>query len=323
MSIIRMSSSIFGNDNLDELKDFVVSKLDDSLKKIHPSPKTLKPIVDRAIYQSFIDIKKRKNHPKYKLIADFWIDAIHSLALMQIKSVLSQHDKIDDLKDRIKSFRSLFVIGAGISFEVGLPFTHHLDEILKFVRSADFNELRLDNQKCQQFKRQFKQISDGLNPGVSHRTLAKNLGDKIVDIICLNWDDLIERAFTSEPIPSVNEDNEETQGGKIWKFHGDVRKINIDNLPGSGGWVFPDEGGYVFKSFSKYLESEDGLKNKMFMIVIAGYSENDNRINAVINTLEDNGKRSIFRIGLDLARIKQTDYIVGPSDYVLPKILDF
>lgn len=122
-------------------------------------------------------------------------------------------------------------------------------------------------------------------------------------------------------MPKVNEDTKPVVGKRfLWKFHGDIEKITPGNIKGRGGWVFPDEGGYVFKYFHDYL-SEHGLNESLFVVVFVGYSESDKNISEIISLLENKPRRPTFRIGLDLKHLHDKKYIVGPSDYILAKIL--
>jgi hypothetical protein len=77
----------------------------------------------------------------------------------------------------------------------------------------------------------------------------------------------------------------------------------------------------VFNNFSKYVE-EKGLLNSIFTFVIVGYSEKERNIyKKIIETFEKKPKRPTFRVGLDLKRLHDKNYIVGPADFVLKNIL--
>jgi hypothetical protein len=290
------------------------------------NPDELIPVIERALDQAISDSvsPKRNNHPKFLGAPQLVISEIYKLAWIYVKSVLSQDNKISDLKNRINAYGSLFVVGAGISFEIGIPLVSQLDTILQFIQREDFLQVRIDKSKCNEFKTIFKQLCDKKIVAASHRSLAQSLGSKIIDIISLNWDDLIERAGESSGINVRvrNQDKENSHdGGYLWKFHGDIRNITDENKKGEGGWVFPDEDGFVFKSFTDYLNNTNGLKNSLFLIVTAGYSESDRAIRKVITSLEDNGRRSTYRLSLNIRHLKKNKYLVGPADYILPKIL--
>lgn len=325
MKNILMSSLTSGEDSsLQIYRSPVRLKLIESIRQIQHDPTELKPVIERAIDEALVDVIKRKNHPKFGELPEFWVGKIHTLAFLYIKGVVTQDKKLENLRDRINSYKSVFVVGAGISFEVGIPFTSHLKDILKFLRCDDYNQLRFDDQRCLGFKEKFKEVCDDKRTSISHRLLSQNLGKKIRDIVCLNWDDLIERAAQEYgyQIKILSEDTQNpVSGGCLWKCHGDIRNIKINNVKGSGGWVFPDEGGFVFDCFLRYLADDKGLGNSLFVIIIVGYSGNDKRVNKVIKTLEDNKRRLTYRVGLNLRLLKNENYIVGPSDYILPKIL--
>ena len=124
-------------------------------------------------------------------------------------------------------------------------------------------------------------------------------------------------------IKVVSEDDEtKDKGNCLWKFHGDVRNIKRDNKIGEVGWIFPTDGGSVFESFIKYRDDPAGLKDSLFVVVVVGYSESDKSIRNVIKSLEDNGRRTLFRLTLDLRKLEQEKYLVGPSNYVLPRIFE-
>ena len=120
-------------------------------------------------------------------------------------------------------------------------------------------------------------------------------------------------------LPKINEDDHVTTKHNLWKFHGDVENIKSNNIPGKGGWIFPDENGYVFNSFLRYIETH-GLKEMMFTLVIIGYGERESEISKIIDLFEKMGKRPIYRIVLDLRYLNNEYYIVGPSDFILSRI---
>jgi len=218
---------------------------------------------------------------------------------------------------------SVFLVGAGISFESGMPLTDVLTSLLEFCGANDYETLRVDRDKRKKFQVEFKRICDRKSPGTSHKTLALNFPKHIFEIVCLNWDNLLERAFRQYEVnfSKLYRETVVSGGRHLWKFHGDVENICEQKCKGKGGWVFPDEEGYVFPCFSKYLY-ESGLKNDFFTFVITGYSEKEKEIyEKIINAFENEPPRPTFRIGLDLSRLSEDNYIVGPSDFVLEKIL--
>ncbi len=244
-------------------------------------------------------------------------------ALVYLQGVLAQSQKLTNTVKRINAYGSVFLVGAGISFESGMPLSEILKDLLCFCKSKKYEDLRKDKSKCLKFKLEFQKLCSQKEPGRSHEMLALNLPKNIFEIICLNWDNLIERGALkfSKRVLKINEDALPTTRGHLWKFHGDVENIKKDNSRGRGGWVFPDEGGYVFNCFKEYIKSNEALSS-IFTFIIVGYSEQEEMIyNSIIESFEENPPRPTIRVGLDLSRLKEDTYIVGPSSFVLEKIL--
>jgi hypothetical protein len=250
---------------------------------------------------------------------------IHQEAFTYVTGIFIQGNKIRNLAGLIKSYDSVFIVGAGISFEAGVPLANTVEYLLKFVGANNYEELRLSEDNCLLFKNEFAKVCNRKLPTISHRALANNLGRTILEIICLNWDDLIERAGKEcgRILNVQHTDNNDVlvNGRCLWKFHGDIQNIQKSNIKGSDGWVFPDEGGFIFDSFLQLVNTDIRLRS-LYAIIIVGYSERDERVNEVIRILKLNGRRPIFKIGLDFGSLKSEDYIVGPSDFVLSKLFD-
>lgn len=241
-----------------------------------------------------------------------------------VAGVLSQSNKWNALRERIRSYHSVFLIGAGLSFSADLPLTRVLTDILEFVQAKSWDELRRDPDKCLKFKVQFKNICAGKQPGAAHKLITANFPKHVLEVICLNWDDFLERSAESAN-RRLNVQNKDSPlvatPRNVWKFHGDVRNIKKDNVRGNGGWIFPDEQGYVFGNFANYFQ-HSGLKGQIFTFVIAGYSENESNIyDDVIAVFEKDPPRPTYRVGLNLNNLKDEQYIVGPCDYILAQVL--
>jgi len=233
--------------------------------------------------------------------------------------VLGQSRKTGFVSNCVKSYTSVFITGAGLSFESGMPLHKVLDQLLRFCEAKDYSELRNDEKKCLKFKHEFARRCCGTDPSISHELIAGNCGVYIREVICMNWDNLIEQAARklNKEIPKVNEEGAVCAGTHLWKFHGDVENVKKNNIRGNGGWVFPDEQGYVFDCFLRYLE-ESKLKEEMFTLVIVGYNEQEKDVyEKVIVPMEKTPPRPTFRIGLNLERLHEEGYLVGPADYVL------
>ena len=248
---------------------------------------------------------------------------IESKSKVYIDAVLSQIKSWRSCREHIKVFSSVFLVGAGFSYDSDMPLSNVLKAILDFCRVADWEELRKDSKRFLEFKRQFKEICDRKSPSNGYKLVIANFPKYIYEIICLNWDDLFEKAAKSinVPINKQNEDKPATSERYLWKFHGDVENIKEDNIKGQGGWVLPDEDGYVFDSFQQYLV-QTRLKEKLFSFVIVGYNENEEVIyNQIVSLLEKDPPRPTYRIGLDLKNLHKDDYIVGTAEFILNKIL--
>lgn len=285
----------------------------------------LLPLIDRAVNRGVSEVKTEIALGRLNTEPRFLRATLEKAAYDYVVLVLSQTDKWTITREKIKSYNSVVVMGAGISFESGIPLTATLSDILRFCHSKSWGGLRSDLKKCLKFKKQFKDACDSKNPGIGHETIVYAFPNRIREIICLNWDNLLEKAAVklARSLPKVNEDIE-TKGitkGFLWKFHGDVEAIKTDNKRGKGGWIFPDEGGYIFPSFKKYLK-ESGLRDDLFVLVIVGYSESDEKIvKEIIQALEKKPPRPVYRLSLDLDKIEEENYIVGPADFILPRIL--
>jgi hypothetical protein len=290
------------------------------VKSLGHDPHELLPVIEVAIKRAKELIRKPEESIFYPQIIMY---KIIEEALRYILGVLSQSEKFASAYKRIRSYSSIFLVGAGLSFESNMPLSDTLEDLLKFCGVENYDELRKNKKKCLKFKQEFKKICNKKSVGTSHKLIAHNFPKYILEIICLNWDNLIERAAKElgKVINKINEDVAVTGERYLWKFHGDVDNIKKDNVKGKGGWVFPDEEGYVFNNFSKYVE-EKGLLNSIFTFVIVGYSEKERNIyKKIIETFEKKPKRPTFRVGLDLKRLHDKNYIVGPADFVLKNIL--
>jgi hypothetical protein len=302
--------------------------LSNRVKELGYDSKELLPLIEVAVEQSKVkvkeEIKERVEREGFIMLEPVILgNIVKEYAYTYIYGALSQTKKFNSARERVRSYSSIFLVGAGISFESGVPLTILLNDLLRFCSAKDYAELRSNSQKCKKFKLEFKRVCDTKNPSASHKLIALNFPQHILEIISLNWDNLIERAARElgKEIPKVNEDVEirPSNTGYLWKFHGDVENIKDDNVKGRGGWVFPDEDGYVFNNFKEYVKIK-GLLERMFVFVIAGYSEKEENIyNQIISIFQKD--RPTYRVGLDLKRLHEEFYIVGPAEFVLKQIL--
>jgi len=307
-------------DFLDMYDEPVRRFIEENMSAIGYDPADFTPVIDVVIEESKNLVRREDLH----LPPGLMLSRIEEQALVFIRGILAQSWKFRGIHDRIRSYGSVFLVGAGTSFESGIPLTNVLDDLVSFSGASDYEDLRKDRDKCFKFKEAFKAVCDKKKPSVSHKLIALNFPEHIREVICLNWDNLIERsaaALQRREMRKVNVDEPVSDRNYVWKFHGDVDIIRRDNLKGKGGWVLPFEEGHVFSCFLDYVK-ESGLDNSMFTFIITGYSEREKEIyNMVIDCFEKKPPRPTFRIGLDLSRLHQENYLLGPCDYVLQKIL--
>jgi hypothetical protein len=277
---------------------------------------------------------KSKKYNFEEEIALFLRNKLEGELQIYIEATISNiKEKGNNIKDKIKNNKSVFLVGAGLSYGSGIPLTNELDDILKKVGAKNYKDLE-DNEKVRKFKEEFAKICDKASPGISHKLIARNFPKYIKEIICLNWDNLIEKAYFEEhnkEIEKIYKDGTEVkvkvkdinEGGYLWKFHGDVDNQDHD-------WIFPNHEGRVFDNFKNYLKNNQFLQSGQFVFVIVGYSEKEkNIVDNVIKILE-NTKGGTTRIGLNPSKIElglelehlhDQNYIFGPADFVLEHIL--
>ena len=109
-------------------------------------------------------------------------------------SLLSQTKAWQSCRERIKAYSSLFLIGAGLSYSSDMPLANILNDVLQFCGVSNWDELRGDSSKFLNFKKQFKTLCDRKSPSNGHKLIITNFPRYIYEIICLNWDDLFEKA---------------------------------------------------------------------------------------------------------------------------------
>jgi len=305
--------------SLDIFNQVVKESLEAYIKGTGYSSSQLEPVIGAAIEEAKGSLPSPPGITAPRILRQ----TIESRARVYIDAVLSQNKVWQDCRERIKAYSSIFLAGAGLSYESDMPLSNILDDLLKFCRVSTWDELRKDLTKCLEFKQQFKRICDNKQPSNSHRLVMLNFPTHIWEIICLNWDDLFEKAaiLIGKTINKQNEEQPTTTERYLWKFHGDVDNIREDNILGKGGWVFPDEEGYVFDSFKEYIKRTE-VNDQLFTFVIVGYNETEKVIyDEIIALLERIPPRPTYRIGLDLKSLHKENHIVGTAEFTLNKIL--
>lgn len=304
--------------NLDVFDAPVRQYLELTVRNIGHSPLELSPVIDAAVTAA-----KQQLGDSWKTQNDTLIrKRIEGHAALYMDGVLGQSRVWRECQERIKAHNSLLLVGAGLSYDSDMPLANLLIDLLKFVGAPDWDTLRADPAKCIAFKNQFKAKYSHKVPSKSHELVILNFPQYILEIISLNWDDLLEQAaaVVGKNVNKQNEDHPVTATRCLWKFHGDVANIKEDNTIGQGGWVFPGQQGYVFDSFRQYIQQTQ-LNNQLFTFLIVGYGEQESAIqDQIVTLLESNPPRPTYRIGLELKNLNQPTHIVGTCEFILSKI---
>lgn len=205
-------------------------------------------------------------------------------------------EKVRQLYNDMNVHSSILVIGAGASFEMGLPLYAQFPEMIwkvldefpnikvqmgykeeilakKCIGSdinlikESFTYIEKSLEVCQRFKKIFCSICAEHSRQISnvHKVICQLIHEnKIKLVISLNWDDLLEQAW--EELYGTEINSEYTQ---LIKPHGDVRKIEEK-------WIFPNNPGFISQENLDVINSL--VNEKPISLVILGYSENDETI---------------------------------------------
>jgi hypothetical protein len=326
----------FDDVSLQIRNDFINEVMQDaSLNKVGLTKSQLHELADiilrQVIYEAEEELKRgilipNKKRYLYKKCKEY-IDAIkHQLARFMIhESIYAQ----------IRGYRIFMIIGAGFSTEGGVPLAKHLGRMLECKNQKEFKNQFLN----------FLQTGD-VRITDAHFMVAREFFSerKIIEIICLNWDNFIEDAFrkmceeqriskdiANNMIKNRKINREEQQAFDddndgfyhyIWKFCGDVEDLDYR-------WILPGEEERIFSSFIKYFEKFK--ENSSVIMLIVGYSERyqekigQSKIcREIIKPLEDKYKWKTFRVGLDLELFHnyRDNYIVAPANWFIPLLFE-
>jgi len=222
-------------------------------------------------------------------------------------------EKLIELSNEIKVNSSIVILGAGVSFDAGMPLYKQLAPVIWQIIDQ-YKEIKLqlnsnmtisakelvgednpnllkafalikENQSASlKFKNLFLAINNSHNLKVSktHENICKLIHEGYIElVISLNWDDLIESSWTRLYGTQMNMDKY-----NLMKPHGDVRNI-------SDNWVFPHELGKISEQELNYINQLSTLKP--YTLIIIGYSEQDEAIiKKIIKPSEKKWK--VFRI---------------------------
>ncbi len=229
----------------------------------------------------------------------------------------SQMDPLTFAINELRSYNGIAILGAGISFGAGIPLTSQLAPVVwqtldenPGVRSAvasalgvvdgpakglgldeggrrnmAFERIAEDRTALQTFQRTFIAVDGNRAKNISpaHDALAKLIHIGIIEyIISLNWDSLLEVAYSNRYGTTIN-----SNFIRIAKPHGHVNDPESD-------WTLPHQPGSVPDGLADRIESF--VRERPRVLLVIGYSERDDVIVRKLVKPLDNRWR-VIRIG--------------------------
>ncbi|RSN71245.1 hypothetical protein [Candidatus Methanodesulfokora washburnensis] len=296
-------------------------KLLERVLQEYPDKKLLRDIIVTKVVEELNEEARRGQLPP--MPPEWEIKRRFEDYVVSISTSLFRSLRRERVQDLIKSYgRVIVLIGAGFSSDAGIP-------LARFLNKIDFKEALKDKLKSEEFKKIFKQDMverEVVKVTKAHEIVAEMFHHKvIIEIICLNWDDLIEKAYQhmySRKIRKINREEQQPSDDDgdgfyhyLWKFHGDVEDLDYE-------WIYPGMGGRVFRAFHQYVPE---LQKHALVFLIIGYSEQEEEIKEeVIRPLESSKYIHTFRIGMDLRLFNQypKNYIVAPAEWIVPVLFE-
>lgn len=239
--------------------------------------------------------------------------------------------EMNELIGSLRVHNGVLIMGAGASLKAGMPLYAQFPMIMwrvidenpiikdnfgehRDVRARDIIGNKTDKlmeafqyivnypSAIDSFKYHFKTTTNKHNqsPSEVHKNICKLIHEGVIKlVISLNWDDLLEVAWTNLYGTEIN--GEYIQ---LIKPHGDVR--NLDSK-----WTFPHEPGYVGLENNQLIS--EILQNDIYTFLVLGYSENDEAIvKEIINPKEN--QNLFYRISpgnqIDLDAADSTNILV-------------
>lgn len=203
-------------------------------------------------------------------------------------------EKVNGLSNDVRVYGSVVIIGAGASFEAGMPLYKQLapiiwqivDNLPSIKKDIGVNRddpakevigekeeniinvfpyIEISSEATTSFKQRFKNLNDKHNPNNVQIDLCRLIHAGFIKlVISFNWDDLLERAWESSYGTDINSNKL-----NLIKPNGDVRNP-------SGHWIFPNSKDHLS------IEAINALQNVTSegptTVIILGYSERDKQI---------------------------------------------
>ena len=256
---------------------------------------------------------------------------------------MPNRDDLTHAIDQIRVSDAVVLLGAGASYEAGMPLArqlpplvwHALDahpDVLRQLASifkvshggakdivADYVErirtafryIATDSSIRKTFQAAFTKLNCDRIKDVSgaHDALARLVYSKhVVRVVSLNWDTLLESAFERRYGTDIN-----GQGHLLFKPHGDCADPNTN-------WVLPYQGGFVSDEIVADLNSLAAERPRVLLII--GYSDQDC---VVVRRLVDSLSRrwKVFRVspsakGEGAIGLAASEGLVGLANVLCP-----
>ncbi|MBJ7966977.1 nSTAND3 domain-containing NTPase [Bacillus cereus] len=214
------------------------------------------------------------------------------------------------LVNEIRVNNAVVVIGAGVSFEPGMPLCSQLapliwevvdcfpdiDSMFKGTGSTkdrigeDFENFKKafayiekNEAALSEFKRMFKKLNDKITVAPEiHKNISKLIHEKFFElIVSFNWDSLLEMSWSELYGTHIN-----ASKTNVIKPHGDALEFETN-------WTLPNSPGRISEKEKDYINLL--AKERPRTLIIVGYSENDAEIvKQLISPLENKWK--VYRV---------------------------
>lgn len=200
---------------------------------------------------------------------------------------MAEDPVLAELMERLQTWKAVLVVGAGVTREIDLPLTKHLDFLIKRLTGEEprseqkrieaFDRIATDQTMEAKFRKEFALVchEHAGKQNLALNTLAALYHvDRIRHIVTTNWDDSIEQhykaqfgraiekiATASAVTPTVKIRGIDTPKA-LWKLHGDVADPQ-------GPWIYPNDPGRVFPGLVKEAAASTT------MLITVGYGMAD------------------------------------------------
>jgi len=264
------------------------------LKEFAETSEHLRAKIESAISKELLDYYCDFAEPDLRKVAQ---------ALSETLKVERPRHYFDLCRNMLTNNGSIFVIGAGFSYDSYAPLLREMEgiacSVLWDLGIPEPRRLYHDDERkawhciSGEWHRFQNHVASALlpkEPSQQHLILAELFHEqKITHIVSFNWDDLIEKAYNklyNEDITLISGEGT-TSDHALWKLHGDIAKPDER-------WVLPFEDGRVFEALEQ-IASQTTLPT-----FVIGYREQEEIVRSRLITPLEN-RAGITRIRPDLA----------------------